>query len=167
MVGRVVVVRLVVGVELVDDDTVVSIVGRVMVIVGSVMITELDVDELDDDELDEEGTEEDDAEEGDELVEADVEVEPAWVWVFPRAAVTRLSKSTRVTSGSSTLLVFGMVLDSSGVVDDGKTSVCVPPPGLITWRAATMNSTASKPSGITLFSIGPTVDLPYVLSTPH
>ena len=60
-----------------------------------------------------------------------VDVEPTWVRVPPEA-VTRLFRSTRVTSGSSTPLVPGMVLDSTGAVDDGKTSVRDPSPGLTT-----------------------------------
>lgn len=92
---------------------------------------------------------------GDELME----VEPACVRA-PAGTVARLLRSTGVTSGRSTPLVPGIVLDSSGTVEEGKTSVRVPPPGLISCRTATSARTASNTSGIALLSIRSTPHVP-------
>lgn len=150
----------------------VGVVGNVISDVGTVMIVlvgnelvgnvddEVTADELLDDELVDEIETEVDDEVGGELVDVD----PAAVRV-PLAAVARVLRSARVTSGSSTPLVPGMVLDSSGTVDEGNTSVRVPPPGLNTWRTATTARTASSTSGTTLFSIGSIPNAPCILST--
>lgn len=107
-------------------------VGIVTVIVGAVMDSDVDDDvvEVVDEELGADDELDDELEVGDDVVAAGlVDVEPDSVRT--RAAVTRLLRST-VTSGSCTPLVAGMVLDSRGTVDEGKTSVRVPLLGLST-----------------------------------
>lgn len=126
---------------------VISEVGTVMLVTvvnvdGAVVADEL-VDELVAElEVDDDGG-----------VEELVDVDPAADRVAPDA-VTRLERSAAVTSGRSTALVPGMVLDSSGVVDEGKISVRVSPPGPKTWRTATSANTANSTSGTTLLSTG-------------
>lgn len=149
----VVVVEAVVGI-------VMSVVGTVMmvivgnVIVGNVEDEVVDEDELVDDELVDELELDDDVDET-ELVEVD----PASVRASPEA-VTGVLRSGTDTSGSSTPAVPGMVIDSSGAVDDGKTSVRVPSPGPITWRTATTANTTSSASGAALLSIGSNPNAP-------
>ncbi len=109
-----------------------SVVGTVIVMVGTVIVSDVDgnvvvVDELVED-VDDEGREVDVELVVDELVDVDRDR----VRGASGNAVTRLSKSTMVTSDSSTPLVPGMVTDSWGTVDEGKTSVRVPLPGLNT-----------------------------------
>lgn len=128
----IIVVRREVGVV---DDAVVgivaSVVGTVMiVIVGRVIVSDVGGAVLDDEVgVDDELVDELEVD-GDEVDLELVEVDPAPVRV-PTSAVTRLLRST-ATSGNGTMLVPGMVLDSSGMVEEGKTSVRVSPPGLIT-----------------------------------
>jgi len=99
------------------------VVGSVMFVVGTVIVSDVDDDDVvaelvvdDEDGLDDEPVVDD------EVVGELVEVDPA---PFRRSAeaVTRLLRSTTVTSGSWTPLVPGIVIDSSGAVEDGKTSV--------------------------------------------
>ena len=133
--GRLLVVRREVGVV---DDAVVgivtSVVGTVMIVIvgrvivsdvgGAVVDDELGVDDglVDELEVGEDAEDEVDVER--------VEVDPESVRM-PTPAVTRLLRST-VTSGNGTMLVPGMVLGSWAAVEEGKTSVRVSPPGLIT-----------------------------------
>lgn len=107
------------------------VVGTEIVMVGRLIVIDVDVvvdvavveADVDDELVAELGVD-------DELVAAEVvDVDPDSVRVA--TAVARLLRST-VTSGRSTTLVPGIVLDSSGAVDDGNTSVRVSPPGLIT-----------------------------------
>lgn len=111
----------------------ISLVGTVIVMVGKVIVSDVDgnvlvVDELVED-VDDEGREVDVELVVDELVDVD----PGCVRGALGETVTLLSKSTMVvTSGSSTPLVPGMVFSSSGTVDEGKTSVRVSLPGLST-----------------------------------
>lgn len=144
-------------------ETVISVVGTVIVgrlIVGNVDGKVIDVDELFDGELVEE-LEVDGAVVDDELLVVD----PTSVRA-PLEVVTCVSRSGTDTSGRSTPAVPGMVLDSSGAVDDGKTSVRAPSPGPITWRTATTANTASSASGASgasgaaLLSIGSTRNAP-------
>ena len=108
-----------------------TVVGIVMLVVGTVMnVVNVIVNEVDGEVVDDEPIVEALVAEL-EVDDVLVDVEPTWVRVPPEA-VTRLFRSTRVTSGSSTPLVPGMVLDSTGAVDDGKTSVRDPSPGLTT-----------------------------------
>ncbi len=127
---------------------VISVVGTVMTVIVVSVDGAVVADELVDDELVAELEVDDDG-----GVEELVDVDPAADRVAPDA-VTRLERSAVVTSGRSTALVPGMVLDSSGVVDEGKISVRVSPPGLNTWRTATTAKTANSTRGTTLLSTG-------------
>ncbi len=150
-----------------DVSVVGSVDGSVMVIVGSVNVTRVD-DVVAEDEVDDVlGVEVVvELEVDDDVVEADV-VDPGSVRVPPRA-VARLLKSTRVTSGRSTVLVPGIVLSSSGTVDEGKTSVRVSPVSEpMSSRPAINDRTTSNPSGITLFSIGCAPNVPSCLLPSH
>ena len=168
MVGRrVVSVFGVVTTEVEIVGTVVERVGRVVVNDVGVVVAVDEVPVVDAVDDDDGGLLGDDELEGDEEVDPVVDVDPVRARLPLDAAVTRLLRSIVVTSGRSTALVPGMVLSSSATVDEGKTSVRVEPPGPISWRAASRVSTASKPSGSTLFSIGSASRRPYSRSCPH